>query len=301
MSQISNQQLRFASAATFLAASIWGLYWVPLRLFVDNGVDGSWTVALLNAPPVLLLLPLLLWRRDELDGHLGRAMLIGVFAGAGLALYASGLVFSSVVRATLLFYLTPVWATLMGLFWLNERVGTLRWLAIALGLCGMLLLLSGGDATSTPFGIGDVFGLMSGFFWAAAAAMMKRYPSTPIVGMTFFQFAGCAGIAMMIGLALPASPLPTMTAVTDSLAIASLASIGVILPTVLVIFWAQRMLFPGRAGLLMMSEVLVAVISASIFLPEERMAGLEWLGAGLIIFACLLEVLSTPKDAPATT
>ena len=299
MSQTNAQQIRVASIAVFLGASIWGLYWVPLRLFVENGVEGAWTVVLLNAPPVLVLLPFVLWRREELRGHMTNAILVGLFAGAGLALYATGLVFSSVVRATLLFYLTPVWATLMGLFFLGERVGPMRWLAIGLGLAGMLLLLSGGDATSTPLNIGDLFGLLSGVFWAAGASMIKRYPETPILGMTFFQFAGCAGIAALIGLVAAVTPAPSLSAISDSLMVALAASVGVILPTVVLIFWAQRILFPGRAGLLMMSEVLVAVISASLFIPEEKMAGLEWFGAGLIIVACLLEVLSTPDPEAA--
>ncbi|MEM9097063.1 MAG: DMT family transporter [Pseudomonadota bacterium] len=299
MFETNSQKTRLASAAVFIAASIWGLYWVPLRLFVENGVDGSWTVALLNAPPVLVLLPFVLWRHKELQGHLGRAVLIGIFAGAGLAFYASGLVFSSVVRSTLLFYLTPVWATLIGLFWLNERVEPLRWLAIALGLIGMVLLLSGGDATSLPLNIGDLFGLISGVFWATAAAMIKRYPDTPILGMTFFQFAGCTAIAALIGLVAAVTPAPSAQALADSLAVAAVASIGFILPTVVIIFWAQRILFPGRAGLLMMSEVLVAVITASFFLPEEQLSALEWFGAGLILLACLVEVMTTPKPEPA--
>ncbi|MEM8790443.1 MAG: DMT family transporter [Pseudomonadota bacterium] len=298
MTEINARTTQLASAAVFIAASIWGLYWVPLRLFVENGVDGSWTVVLLNTPPIIALLPLVFIKRDEFKEHFFRAMLIGSLAGAGLALYATGLVFSSVVRATLLFYLTPVWATLLGLLWLGERVGGTRWFVIALGLGGMLLLLSGGDSTSEPLNIGDLYGLLSGIFWAAAAAMMKRYPSTSLTGMTFFQFVGVAAIASLIGLITEATPIPEMASIIASLPVATIASIGLILPTVWIIFWAQRLLFPGRVGLLMMSEVLVAVISASIFLPEERMASLEWLGALLVIAACLIEVLATPTSQP---
>ncbi|MBQ65340.1 MAG: EamA family transporter, partial [Marinovum sp.] len=51
-----------------------------------------------------------------------------------------------------------------------------------------------------------------------------------------------------------------------------------------------QILFPGRVGILMMSEVLVAIISASIFLPDEQMALLQWLGAAAIIASAFAEV-----------
>jgi len=65
-----------------------------------------------------------------------------------------------------------------------------------------------------------------------------------------------------------------------------------------VLFWVQKFLFPGRVGLLMMSEVLTAVLTASLFLPEERLSAIEWAGAVLIIGACLFEVFLTPHERP---
>ena len=43
---------------------------------------------------------------------------------------------ASVTKTTVLFYLTPVWATLFAYVALSERVGLGRWLAIAGGLLG---------------------------------------------------------------------------------------------------------------------------------------------------------------------
>ena len=41
----------------------------------------------------------------------------------------------------------------------------------------------------------------------------------------------------------------------------------------------------------MMSEVVVAVISAKIFLPEEQMFVLQWVGAIAILTAGLIEIV----------
>ena len=52
----------------------------------------------------------------------------------------------------------------------------------------------------------------------------------------------------------------------------------------------SQLLFPGRVGILMMSEVIVAILSARILIPEESMAFLQWVGAGAILFAGVIEV-----------
>ena len=282
----------------FVSASLWGLYWVPLRHLEDLHIEGAWSIALLNVPAALVLgaVALMSWRRYQ--GRTVQMLLIGVFTGAGLALYGSGLVHSSVVRATLLFYLTPVWATLIGVLWLGERASWQRWAAIAAGLVGMLMLLSGGG--SVPLNIGDLFAILSGMFWAVGAAMIMRFSDVPVPGMVGVQFLLTSVIAVVIGVLTATaslSPPPTEALVAGATMILGV-SVLVFLPAVCLIFWAQKFLFPGRAGLLMMSEVLMAVISASWFLPEERMSGLEWAGAVLILAACLAEVLLTPQQAP---
>ncbi|MCG8369106.1 MAG: DMT family transporter, partial [Proteobacteria bacterium] len=283
----------FASAAVFVSASLWGLYWIPLRYLEDLGVDGAWAVALLNLPAALALLPVVAWSWRDHRGQLGHAVAIGVLTGFGLALYASGLVYSSVVRATLLFYLTPVWATLIGMLWLGETASWQRWAAIGGGLAGLMLLVSGGG--SVPLNIGDLFALLSGLFWAFGAAMIKRYDRVPLPGMTLFQFAFTAAGALLLGYLVGLVEMPSLDLAAQVLPSAASISIAVILPAVVVLFWAQKFLFPGRVGLLMMSEVLTAVITASLFLPEERMSALEWAGAALIVGACLAEVFLTPQ------
>ena len=288
-----------ASAAVFIAAAFWGVYWIPLRYLEQQGVDGTSAVALLSMPA---LLPLILvvglqWRLHR--GYWGRALLIGIFTGLGIALYSSGVVYSSVVRATLLFYLTPVWATIIEIVWLKEKAAWPRWLAIVGGLSGMAILLSGNG--SEPLNIGDLLAFFSGIFWAIGAAMIKRFDSVPLAGMTLCQFTVTVLASALIGYLVSSVNYLSMAQVMSVLSIISLVSILAILPIVLTIIWAQKFINPGRVGLLMMSEVLVAVITASILLPDERMTAIEWSGAVLIIAACLIEVFATPKQKPKLT
>jgi len=279
----------------FISAAFWGVYWMPLRYLEEQGIAGTSAVALLSMPALLPLMLLvgLQWRRQE--DYWGRAFLIGLFTGLGIALYSSGVVYSSVVRATLFFYLTPVWATLIEILWFQEKADKSRWLAIVGGLCGMVLLLSGND--SEPLNIGDLLAFFSGIFWAIGAAMIKRFDSVPLSSMVLCQFAVTVLSAVLIGYFLSAADLLSMQQVLSVLPMVSLVSIAAILPIILIIIWAHKFINPGRVGLLMMSEVIVAVISASILLPDERMTIIEWTGAILIIGACFIEVSATPKHA----
>ena len=286
----------FASGAVFLSASVWGLYWLPIRYLEDLGVSGAWAVALVNAPALLVLVPVMAWTWRYQRPHLARAALIGFFAGSGLALYALGLVHSTVVRATLLFYLTPVWATLIGIFWLGERAGLRRWGAMAGGFAGLALLVSGGGG-AVPLNIGDFYALLSGMGWAIGAALIMRSGGVPLAGMTAFQFAFTAGAALLMGGLVGGFAVPAPDLLLASLPLAAAVAVLALLPAVLIIFWAQKFLYPGRVGLLMMSEVLVAVLSASLLLPDERLGPVEWAGAALIVAACFVEVWPEKKAA----
>lgn len=280
------------SIIIFVVASFWGLYWIPLRYLEAEGISGGWAIALLNFPAAIVLLPLVVWQWREHKKQFWHCVLIGVLTGLGMALYTSGLVYSSVVRATLLFYLTPAWATLIGIFWLGEKATWQRWVAIAIGLAGLGLLVSGGG--EVPLNIGDLFAVLAGLFWAIGAAVIKHYDTVPLPGMTMFQFIFTALSAVVLGFLMGNFQPPSLDAVLPSLPLSMLISLAIILPSVWLIFWAQKFLFPGRVGLLMMSEVLMAVVSASLFLPEEAMSLMAWCGAVLIIAACFIEVFSEP-------
>lgn len=292
---IASPNPQFASLTVFVSALIWGLYWIPLRYLDELGIAPGWAIALTTAPAALVLGAMAVWQWQRTRMHLRHTLIIGLFTGTGLALYGLGLIHSSVVRATLLFYLMPVWGTLIGLVWLGEKATWRRWCAIGAGLAGLGLLLSGGG--SIPLNIGDLFAFFSGLFWSAGAAAIMRFDKVPVPGMTALQFTVTATLAVAIGYVLSAEVRPDETMLTTALPIGAAVAILGFVPAVVVLFWAQKFLFPGRVGLLMMSEVIAAVITASIFLPEETMSWLQRIGAALVVGACFLEVLGPDVES----
>ncbi|QBF33330.1 DMT family transporter [Thalassococcus sp. S3] len=277
-----------AVIATILAAGIWGLFWVPVRHFSAQGVNGEWAIVFLYLPAVFVLLPLV-WRERQANMLYARkAWTIGALIGAGLALYGVALEYTTVVRATMLFYLTPVWATILGLWVLQERGNVARWGAIVCGLLGLFLLLDSKDGIA--WNVGDALALASSIFWALGAIAIRQIPTIPLSGLSLAQFV-CAPV-FVVGIATLLHPLklPSMEAVGGAMLILAAASILMVLPAIYALFWASQRLSPGRVGLLMMSEALVAVVTASIFLPEETLTITQWGGAALIIGSGLLEL-----------
>lgn len=104
---------RLPIIVTVLAASVWGLYWLPLRAFEDNGLTGGWTTLAVFATPTLLLAPLALWRMAQGRSGGVESAVTGLLVGGSVALYSESLLHTDVARALILFYVTPVWSTLL--------------------------------------------------------------------------------------------------------------------------------------------------------------------------------------------
>ena len=279
-----------AAAAVFLSAAFWGLFWVPIRYFEANGIQGVWAVVILYLPACAILLPLCIhdWRRQR--EHFRLALLVGGLVGLGLSCYGVGLVYTSVARATLLFYLTPVWSTILAFFFLREPLRWNRWAAILLGVLGMFLLVSSDETRN--FNIGDVLALLSGVFWAFGAIVIRANDEAPILGMTLSQFLLASIFVLVISGLLAPLELPDIAVSLPLLSMVGFASVFMMFPSVFLLLWASQLLSPGRVGLLMMSEIIVALISAGYFLPEEALNALQWLGAGLILAAAAVEFSS---------
>ena len=279
------------SLALFLSASAWGLYWFPLRAIENAGLSGSWSVVFFNACPLIVLLPWLMFHYRKLIGIAGPTLLAAIMIGMAFTLYANGLVETTIVRATMLYYLTPVWSTLIGVIWLSEPLTRARIIAIGVAFLGLFLLLSDGESSRYPLNIGDLYSFLSGVFWAIGVATLNRWSNIPVLPLATFIFISTTIISAMFAGVLYVDPVPTVIMLKTAFPTAAFWSIVVMLPSFCIIFRVSQLLFPGRVGILTMSEVIVAIVSASILVPEETMLLLQWVGVVAILLAGLIEVL----------
>ena len=283
---------KILSLIILVSSCAWGLYWLPLRSIEQSGIVGSWSIVLVNACPLLILVPLIFFNLDKLKKYPKPIFFAGIMIGAAFTFYANGLVETSVIRATLLFYLSPIWSTIIGIIWLNERLTIARVISIIVALIGIIFLLYDfRDQETVILNFGDFSSILSGLFWALGASILKKWSKLPIIPLTAIVYFSTTSLSILLAVVVYKAPIPSLALIGQNFPIAFIWSVIVLLPSFCIIFRISQILFPGRVGILMMSEVAVAVISAKILLPEEQMVVLQWIGALAILLAGVVEII----------
>lgn len=289
------QQDRNAFAAGLLVVctgTLWGVYWVPVRRLAEVALPGAWGTLAATAAAVVLLAPFGLRGRDRLRRAGPLALAATLLGGAAFVLYSAGLVYGRVAIVILLFYLTPVWSTLIGRYWMGWPTPWLRTAAILVGLAGLLLVLSAGGGLPLPATIGDWLGLASGILWSVSSTGIRteaRRAAGP--GETAFLFA----VGALLGAAVLAPALAPMPALPDPEVWLEAATLTLAMGglwwglSMAGLLWATARLEPARVGILLMSEVLVGVVTAALF-AGERLGALEAVGGALVVAAAAMEV-----------
>jgi len=279
------------SLAILASTFLWGTLWIPLRQLNAAGIGDAWAIAASFSLPLLLLIPAALRQVPRLLSGGRPLLLVGIFMAISIALYAEGMLRGQVARVILLFYLTPVWSTLLGRVMLGEPITPLRILTIFLGLAGVVVLFGIEQGLPLPRSPADVMGLISGICWALAMVYMQKTNGLPTFDRVLlpFLFVGVAflGLALIPGGRSLDLPSP------DSLAAQSAWLFGFalfwLLPVMTLTVYGGSRLDPGRVAILLMLEVVIGVVSAA-WLANEPFGLREILGAALIISAGGTEV-----------
>jgi drug/metabolite transporter (DMT)-like permease len=280
--------------------SLWGFYWVPVRRLADLGLAGAWGTLAVVATGAAVLAPAAYLRRRRLARASPVALAAISLGGMAFVLYSAGLLYGKVAVVVLLFFLTPVWSTLLARYVMGWSTPWLRLLAIAVGVAGLVCVLSADGGLPLPRGLGDWLGLASGFLWAVATTGIRARGEGG-AGESAFVFALggclCAGV-----LAPLLSPLPDVAAGDIVPAIAWAVGAGALFwgLSMAALMWAAARLEPARVGILLMSEVLIGTASAAV-LAGEALGALELVGGTLVLAAGVLEVWPVRGNVPAPT
>ena len=274
--------------AIAVSGALWGLYWIPLRYLDAGGVDAVWTMLGLFVVGLALLVPILLRHPPARAAFTPRMLATGLLTGGSFVLYSVSIVLTEVVTAILLFYLSPVWATVLGRLLLAERFTGARLTALALGLGGLWVVLGGESGLPLPRNPGDWCALIAGVTWAFGTLRVHRDTAIPAAAHVTALFIGGTAVSAVIAL-LPImdapAPLVTVRAAAIILAVAVISMVSA-----WGILWGARLVSPGRAGLLLMLEVITGLASAAA-LAGEPFGMAQGIGSMLIVAAALVEVL----------
>ncbi len=283
------------SIAIAFGAAFWGLYWIPIRGIEQAGVHAFWTGPVIFGSSTLLFLPLILTRMHNYVAHWRHILLPGLLTGFAFALYIASLNLTDVVRAILLFYMSPLWSTLLGILLLKERLTGNRVVALLLAFSGLYIVLVVEGGLPIPRNNGDWFALTSGLCWSIGSVKLFQDGAQMILEKVT-MFVVCALLMSLLLVFWQQGNLAGMPDI-DTLETGwywiLIVAVGM-LPITYLTIWPATLLSPGRVGMLLMVEVLVGVGSAAI-LTDEVFGLREFTGATLIISAAVVEVLRQQK------
>jgi drug/metabolite transporter (DMT)-like permease len=283
------------SVAVATSALFWGTTWVPLREIVRLGLPQSWSGVLIFAIPALIALPLALyrWRPIRAGGVPLLMTVLGV--GACNALFAVALTFGEVGMIVLLFYLSPIWATLLERVVLGTPMARHRLLGLVLGLAGMAILQGLGGRLPLPANLAEWMGVAAGMCWAVALVATNVASASSIIDKTSLQFVSAAAFGFVLVLALDSSAAwPEPAKIGTALPWILGAAVFWIIPAMALSLWGAAKMSPARASMLLMLEVLVALASAHWWAGEP--VGLnKLLGGALILSAGVVDAWGSAR------
>lgn len=294
-----NYKLR-GSLSIFFSASVWGLFWIPLRYFDESGVHSLWAVAYINLTASLIALPAAWYYGKFERKDIKWLIIMGLGMGAANIFYFAGIILSDVVRVIFLFYLLPIWATLFSKLLYNIPIGKIRMFALGFALVGIWLLLGAGG-WPLPQNIGDVFGILAGMFWALGLTMMRGRAEMDalVVSASALSFAFVMAIILgsIMHAVVPDIQLAAPSFETSLSIVLPVAAFGIIVlwTTMVGQLWGAKYVAATTAALLTMSEILAATISTAL-LDASDLSWISWAGAGLILIAIIIDLYAGSQE-----
>jgi len=280
--------------ALLLCAFVGGTGWWPFRALQAHGLHPLWTLAIVYA----LAVPVVVWRQPASVAELARAPGLWGLAlafGAMNAAFFWGVSVGDVVRVVLLFYVMPLWTALLAWLLLAERPDRRVLLALGLALAGAWTVLwpspssgSGGVFLPLPRSLADALGLLGGFAFALNNVLLRRQSRRSPAAQVLAMFLGGALVAgltaaglMRVG-RIEAWPAPGLAWI----AMVTLLALWFLAGNHALQFGATR-LSPNITGIVLLAEVLFATLSswalgAGTVTPAAAIGGLLILSAALV-------------------
>ncbi len=193
----------------------------------DSGIWISFITYLIST---ILLLPFILFKglsylkSEHFPYHFCRA----AFGCAASFLYMLSMHYIPLVNATLLFNVAPIYLPILAIIFMKEKISTRVWLAIGLGLIGIIIIIKPNAQIFEQSG--DLIGLASGMSLAIAYFMIKLLSSTdPSLRVIFYYFF--LSLILQLPLLFFAGELPPM----KEIILAALAGASLVLAQIFIV------------------------------------------------------------------
>ena len=283
--------------ALAISAGAWGIYWLPQRILEEGGLTGGWGTIAQMVIGVLLLTPISIWRKFKGRTSGLELPFTGFLIGSGFICYALSFLLTDVVRALILFYMTPVWTTIFEILFLKKRPGLERILTLLLALGGLWIVFSKQTIFPLPENSGDWLAFAGGILFAGGMIRLEvvKYDGVFPLIYSFFVYGAIFNIFAGFLLSEYLGSMPGTDAFVSMASFLIIISVFYFIPTGIVILWSPSKLGAGLCSILFLSEIIVGVISSSI-LTDEPFGWREIIGSSMIVIGGVLAVVLAPNE-----
>ena len=271
--------------ALLAGAAMWGVVWYPMRLLEHAGLSGVWlTLFLYLASAVVGVV--LAWRHLRwIPRHPWVLLGLALSAGWTNLAFILAVLDGNVMRVLLLFYLSPVWAVLLGWLFLKETLSRYTVGILVVAVIGAVMMLQRpGEPWPWPSSASDWYALSSGFAFAVSNIFVRYGEAIPVSVKGLVSWAGVTLLAaIMIAFGNTAAPALTVGLVFG---VIMLAVFGMIVMTLLVQYGVSNMPV-HRSAIILLFELVAGAVSQQL-LTDESMKLTEWGGGLLVVVAAAM-------------
>jgi drug/metabolite transporter (DMT)-like permease len=275
----------FPVLSLLISSTLWGIAWFPLRFLETHGLNGLWTSALIYSVPALLGLFLAIQHRKAIASQWGWLVLIAVCNGWCNVSFILAVLDGDVMRVLLLFYLSPLWATVLAWLILKEHMSRLAVLTLIIAMCGALVMLwDPSIGWPWPNHRADWLAITSGMAFALANVSVRKTQDVVIPVKNLFSWLGVSALA--VGwIVFGAVPAPTAS--NTVLLWTAVAGPLVVLVMTFTVQYGVTKLPVYRSAVILLFELVAGAVSSQ-WLTNEVMGLHEWIGGGFIVLAAYL-------------
>ena len=277
-----------------ITATLWGIAWYPLRIAESFGMTGLWTTLLAYSGALLIGLvffrthlshfrqqPLLLFIIATANGWLNVAFILAVIDG-------------NVVRVILLFYLSPVWSTLLGWLILKEQISSWSVATLVVAMTGAMTMLWDPQlGFPWPQHYTDWLAITAGIGFSISNVSVRKLQQVSIGSKTVAAWVGVT-IVSLVWIVLGDVPVPDVSNTVWSWTL-FIGTVLIIVMTLSVQYGVTH-LPVYQSAVILLFELVAAALSAQ-WLSDEVTTGKEWLGGSMIMLAGYLSARAIMKQS----
>lgn len=274
------------------ASTMWGLIWYPLRLLENGGLHGLWSSALMYCGTMIIAIPVLYKGWREWLTHPVLFFSMAIATGWTNIAFILAVLDGNVVRVLLLFYLSPLWATLLGVIFLKEHLSRRALGILIIAMVGAVIMLWHESlGFPAPKDTADWLALSAGIAFAITNVLIYKLNTASVMVKTATGWLGVLFVAFILIILTEQK----LTAPTEMIAGAwILGAVVMSMMNIAVVYGVSNMPV-HRSAIILLFEIVIGAVS-SLLLTNEVIELREWIGGLLVMLAAYLTAVRQHDD-----